>query len=71
MVPVPFAFVFHPTKVLEVFVRLPVLPSTVTVSPPTYGVDPSDGAVPPVLPLPMYAIVGRQVPESPCLVRNG
>ena len=32
-VPVPSAFVFQPAKIRDVFVRLPVLPSTVTVSP--------------------------------------
>jgi len=63
VVPVPFALVFQPVKTLEVFVRLPVLPMTVTVSPELYGVVGSSGALPPVLPLPMYAMVGRHVPE--------
>jgi hypothetical protein len=61
--PVPSALVFHPEKIREVLVRLPVFPSTVTVEPEVYGVVGSDGWVPPVCPLPLYAMVGRHVPE--------
>ena len=39
------------------FVMVPVLPRTVTVEPDVYGVVGSDGAVPPVFPLPLYAMV--------------
>jgi hypothetical protein len=63
--------VFQPVNTADVFVNEPVLPTTLTVSPEVYGVEPSDGAVPPVLPLPLYAIVGWQVPDRPCRVRNG
>jgi hypothetical protein len=69
--PVPSALVFHPEKIREVLVRLPVFPSTVTVEPEVYGVVGSDGWVPPVCPLPLYAMVGRHVPEYPLHVRNG
>ena len=47
-VPVPSAFVFHPEKTLDVRVIVPLLPTTVTVSPTEYGVEPSIGAFPDV-----------------------
>ena len=52
-VPVPFALVFQPVNTADVLVNEPVLPTTLTVSPEVYGVEPSDGAVPPVFPLPL------------------
>ena len=70
-VPVPSALVFQPENTLDVFVIDPVLPRTVTVEPDVYGVEPSVGAVPLVVPFPLYAIVGRQLPVSDCRVKNG
>jgi hypothetical protein len=76
--PLPVLAVSHRERVKPDFVSpLPVPSVTVEPDAPVvtdavvYGVVGSSGAVPPVCPLPLYAMVGRHVPEYPLRVRNG